>query len=195
LSNHDYLIAGGAVAGAVYLALWVQIWLGISRQNFPTWTLWAIMDGITAASIILQSGNYILPAVYATGSLITAASIFIKTRTVKWTWVETMVVTLVIACFVVWRLSGPRMATIAGTIAVIIAGIPQAIDMWKRPWESSFLAYLGFFVANALSTFGGKDWSIEERFYPGLCAVFCLIIVAVIARKFWMPEETNKNPG
>lgn len=184
---NGYVISGGIVAGFVYVGLCAQIWVGRNKQSFATWVLWALIDAITAASVIVQQGNYLLPLFFSIGSLATAASIILKTKNAGWSWFETMISLLVVVCLLIWYTSGAKMATIAGTTAVLIAGLPQTVEAWKRPWDSSFLVYFGFLVANILSTIGGKDWSIEERFYPGCCAVLCVIVVAIIARKFWMP--------
>lgn len=183
---NGYVISGSVVAGFVYIGLCIQIWTGRNKQSFATWGLWALIDGITAASVIVQQGNYLLPLFFSIGSIATATSIILKTKNAGWSWFETMISILVVACLLVWYTSGPKMATIAGTTAVLIAGLPQTVEAWKKPWDSSFLVYSGFLVANILSTIGGKDWSIEERFYPGCCAILCLIVVAIISRKFWI---------
>ncbi len=177
--------AGAVVAILIYFFLCFQVLTGKSKQNFATWALWAMIDAIAATTIIIQGGNYLLPAIYSLGSAAVTLSI-LRSKNFAWTWFETMVACFVVICLVVWGISGPWTATIASTLAMVIAGIPLTVESYRRPWEQSFFIYLGYTVANILSTFGGKDWSVEERFYPASCFILCLIIVVFTSRKFWM---------
>jgi len=101
-----------------------------------------------------------------------------------------MVTVLVIACMVIWCLVNSRAATIASSSALLIAGIPQLVDAWKRPEEMPFLVYISYVLANGLSTAGGKNWSVEERFYPATATVLCFLFVIVIfIRKSWLKHR------
>ena len=84
---------------------------------------------------------------------------------------------------VVWYLTTDATATIASTCAMLIAGVPQIKDAWRKPQEMPLAVYAMYMVANILCTAGGADWSIKERFYPASAAVFCLLITALSARK------------
>ena len=75
------------------------------------------------------------------------------------------------------------MATISSTLAVVIAGLPQIKDSWKKPDRPTSFIYLGYTVVNTLFFFGGKTWSIEERFYPGCMIGLCLVITLVAFRE------------
>lgn len=177
-------LAGSIVGIAVYIPLCIQLLAGKVKQNLATWGLWALLDGIAAASIMDQHGSYLLPLSYVVGATAVSLSI-LKSKNFAWTWFETMVTFLVVACIIVWATSGAYIATIASTTAVMIASIPLIGECYREPEKNPFGTYLGFFVANALGTMGGKEWSIVERFYPASCAVMCLLVVLLIARKFW----------
>lgn len=181
----NYTLAGSVIGIACYLPLCLAILRGKVKQNLATWVLWALLDGIAAASIFYQHGNYFLVAAYASGSTVTSLSI-LRSRNFAWTLFHTMVSLLVLACVIVWAISGAYVATIASTTAVIIAGIPLLIDCYKTPAENPFSTYLGFLIANGLGTIGGKEWSVSERLYPAACTVYCLIAVILVARKFWL---------
>lgn len=45
------------------------------------------------------------------------------------------------------------------------------------------LMYIGYVVANFLSMMGGKGWTIEERFYPGVCVIPCGLIAIASLHK------------
>lgn len=177
--------AGSILALLTYYPLWKQIRSGEAKQNLLTWALWGILDAVVAATIIVQGGSFLLPVTYGVGSTITVYFIWKAGNKAEWTWFETMVATLTIVSMVVWYFSGGKMATIASTTAMVIAGIPQLIDAWKKPQDMPLLAYSSYFIANCLSTSGGKSWAVEERFYPVSAAIFCFLIVALATRKYW----------
>ena len=186
-------LAGSVIGIAVYVPLCISILRGKVKQNLATWLLWALLDGITAASIFYQYGNYLLTASFALGSTFTSLSI-IRSKNFQWTWFETMVASLVVACIVIWAASGAYIATIASTTAVIIAGVPMIVECYKKPWDNPFSTFFCFLVANILGTIGGKEWSVIERLYPAACTIYCLLIVLLIARKFWIKPEPQSEP-
>ncbi len=177
-------LAGSIIGIATYVPLCISILRGKVKQNLATWVLWALLDGIAAASIFYQHGNYLLTASFALGSTFASLSI-IRSKNFQWTWFETMVASLVVACIITWAVSGAYVATIASTTAVIIAGVPTLVECYKKSWDNPFSTYLSFLIANILGTMGGKEWSVIERFYTASCTVYCFIAVILIARKFW----------
>lgn len=185
--------AGSILALLTYFPLWKQVRNGKAKQNLLTWALWGALDAVVAATIIVQGGNFLLLVVYTIGSTITVYFILKAGNKAAWTWFETMVASLTIASMVIWYLSGGKVATIASTTAMLIAGIPQLIDAWKKPQDMPFLAYISYSIANCLSTAGGKSWAIEERFYPAGATVFCFLIATFAARKFWLKPALAKE--
>lgn len=185
--------AGSILALLTYFPLWKQIVSGKAKQNLLTWVLWGVLDTVVAATIIVQGGSFLLPVTYGMGSIVTAFFILKSGNKTTWTWFETMVATLTIASMVIWYFSGSKIATVASTTAMLIAGIPQLIDAWKKPQDMPFLAYISYSIANCLSVAGGKSWAIEERFYPASAAIFCFLIATLAARKFWPKPELVKE--
>lgn len=184
-----WILAGSVIAILTYFPLWKQIGSGKADQNFLTWALWGILDAVVAATIIVQVGNFLLPLVYAIGGLVTATFIFRSRNKTSWTWFETLVAFLTIASMVIWYFSGGKIATVASTTAMAIAGAPQFVDAWKKPRAMPLLAYFSFFIANCFSTVGGKSWTIEERFYPAVCVIICFLLVVLSARKYLLEPK------
>jgi hypothetical protein len=51
--------------------------------------------------------------------------------------------------------------------------------------QAPVLEYIGFTVANGLSIAGGANWSIEERFYPGVCtATTAVFVIALLWQRY-----------
>lgn len=188
-----FIWAGSILALLTYYPLWKQIRSGEAKQNFLTWALWGALDFVVAATIVVQGGNFLLPVIYGVGSLVTVFFIWKSGDKATWTWFETMVAFLTIASMVIWYFSGGKIATIASTMAMLIAGIPQLIDAWEKPRDMPILVYFSYFIANCLSAAGGKGWAIQERFYPTSGAIFCLLIAALALRKLWVKPELGEK--
>ncbi len=180
---NSYLLLGAVIGIVTYFPLCFKISRGL-KQNLLTWILWAVLDGITFVSVFLQSGNFWLPGAYMLGSTSVAITLLVKKQERFFGWFEWTISFLVVACMVVWYFAGNQMTTVAGTIAVTLAGIPLFKDAYDRPEEIPLGTYTFFLVANFLSTMGGKDWSIEERLYPAACTAYCLILVLLALRRF-----------
>jgi len=173
---NKYQKASVFLALGLYLPLAYQLLTHQVTQNLATWVLWVFLDAIAVASMFVQKGNFQLPTAYVAGG--TSIVLCIAT-TNMWTWTiyETIVTCMVAVCITGWYLSGPRLATILSTSAMALATIPQLKDVWQDPTTAPTLVYVGYTLANIFSTVGGKNWSIEERFYPSVCTLLCILIV------------------
>lgn len=179
-----WLILGVIIGICMYIPLSVQILSGKVEQNLVSWFLWFVLDGVAAGSLILQKGNYMLPLVYALGSLIIAIFIFAKSGNAVWTRLEVMVVILVAICMIIWYFSGSYYATIASALAACIAGIPLILDSYHNPHKQPLFVYVGYCFANFFSTIAGKEWSVQERFYPFCMSAFTVLVVVLTLRRF-----------
>jgi hypothetical protein len=171
------------IALSLYFPLCKAIVKGGLEQNFATWALWTLLDVIATITIIIDKGNFGLVAAYVCGGIATSVCILLSPAKVRLTWVELMTIALVLACIDIWIYFGSSMTVIASSVAVVIAGIPQGFDAWKNPDRKSAMIYAGYFIANTLSLIGGKNWSIEERYYPALTMGLCLTITLCFMRK------------
>lgn len=178
------LIISATCALLAYIPLWIRIPSGKAKQNLLTWILWGSLEIIMTAAIIAQKGNFLLPAAYFIGTVITICLICRAQEKIRLTWFEYLVAALVAGCMLVWYTSGSKVATVAGTFAMLVAGIPQLIDVWRRPQEMPLLTALLYLSANSLSSAGGKDWSIEERFYPTCVAFYSIATIIFILRRY-----------
>lgn len=180
-----FVWAGSILAILTYIPLWMKIRSGVAKQNIYSWGLWSALDVIIVGSIFLQGGTYYLAMTYMLGGSIAVYLIWRAGDIGAWTRFESTVAFLVAACMTVWYLSGNAVATVASTLAMQIAGIPQLVDAWRKPKDTPVSIYCCYFVANCLSIAGAKAWTIEERFYPTMCAIGCsfYIIVPLLRRR------------
>lgn len=180
-----FLVLASVIAIATYFPLQRQIVSGKVTQNLLTWILWGTIDLLIGIESIFGEGNFLLALTYGLGSFVIAGFIFKTKHKTEWTWFETMVIVLVVVCLLIWYFSGTKIAIIASTLAMFISGIPQLIDSYKKPHEIPVVAYIGYLTANCFSLAGGKSWTIEERFYPVMAGLVCILILACSVRKFW----------
>ncbi len=183
-------ILGAACALLSYIPLWVYLPSGKVKQNLLTWILWGSLEVITTGAIIAQNGNFLLPASYLLGSVVTICLIFRAQKGFRWTRFESLITALVVICVIIWYTAGSKVATIAATFAALAAGTPQLIDVWRRPKEMPLLTALLYLSANSLSSAGGKDWSIPERFYPTCAAFYSVTTIIFVLRRY----RTNPTP-
>jgi len=173
--KNNFILLGSVVGLLTYIPLMIVLMRG-GTQNFATWLLWAVLDGIAAGSIFLQGGNFWLPVAYTFGSIIITITLFAKKQR-SWTWFESFVTFLVGICLVVWSVTSSYHATVASVVALIFASLPQIVDTWKAPIRSLIPIWSGFGLANAMSFMGGKEWSVSERLYSGTAGVLCLVLI------------------
>lgn len=179
-----YILLSTGLGVILFVSVCVQV-LGSKPQNLASWVLFTLLTGVAAASVIVQHGNYPIALVWAIGNATVSLCIF-KSKVFSWTWLESMVVVLVLACLVVWKISGPKAATIATSIAFLTAGLPQLRDTYRKPWNTSVIIYSGYSVASMLSVIAGKDWSVEQRLFPMVLVLFNFLVAIVASRKFWL---------
>jgi hypothetical protein len=180
---HEILkVSGGALALLMYVPLIVSAVRdkGVGH-SFAMWALWAVLDCTVTISLVVQRGNFWLTAGFAAGSVVLALLLLAQGR-FAWGRLETAILLLVLVCLGVWKFSGPKLATVATTLAILVAGVPGMVALWRNPQPAIARIWAGFAVANLLGFFGGTDWSVEERFAPGLFALQTLVLVALGCR-------------
>lgn len=180
-------LAAGIIGFSAYIPLTIGILRNTARQSFAAFFLWGLLDTIAMMSAILQKGNFWLAASNVAGAFSIACLLLYK-RQFEWSRTETITSVLVIVCLMVWRSAGNTGAIIASSVAVVIAGIPQMVHTRRRPEDTPMTVYFIWLVANLLSLFAGKSWTIDERFYAVCGLVLCSAILGVA----WPAGRTRK---
>lgn len=183
MNLHDTLkLTGGLVALAMYAPLIRDVLrFGAAGQSFATWGLWAALDSMLTIALWLQHGNYLLTLGYAVGGVLLTL-VLLRCGGVNWGIFETIITGLVLVCVAIWKLSGPRNASIAVTAAVCLAAVPGFVEMLRQPQPAARKIWAGFTVAASLSFFGGTTMTVEERLTPAAFAVLSVLMLTVSCR-------------
>ena len=179
--NLNFIAA--ALAMMIYITIAIKMLRGnMMGLNLATYALWCILDLIAAASLYSKGGEWVLPAAYAAGCVIVMVPLIIS-RSFSWTKLDTTITVMVFASVGVWVYLGPTAATIVSTMSVVIACIPQAWDVYRKPEHAVIWIYAGYTITNGLSALGAKEWSVGEMFYPGCCTIATIVILLLSLRK------------
>jgi hypothetical protein len=174
--------SGGLIATIIIIVFGVYLYKHNVHQNVVTWILWAIMDMIILLSSI-AAGNKRpwLPAGYTLGSILIIALILLRG---EWQFglVETLSSCGVIVTVIVWKRSGPKLAVIASTLGLTIAGIPGMYDAWLQPNRESWWLWGGVAFSCIFSCYGAKAWTIEDRFLPCASFIFNITMMILVLR-------------
>ena len=149
--------------------------------SFATWLLWAALDTILTVSLFLQHGNYLLPLGFAAGGIVLTTLLLVKGR-FAWDRMDNIILVLVLGCLIGWKLGGAKTATVAATLGICLAGIPGLVELWRNPQRKVGNIWGWYVLANGLAFLGGTAMTVEERFAPGVFAVFSLLMF-VASRK------------
>ncbi len=176
---HDCLkIAGGVGALVLFIPMAVRILKDAGAgQSFATWLLWAMLDSILTISLFLQHGNFLLPFGFAAGGIALTILLLVKGH-FAWGRLDSVILMLVLGCLVGWRMGGARMATVAATLGICVAGIPGLVELWRNPQRKVGNVWGWYVLANGLSFLGGTAMTLEERFAPGVFAGYALLMFA-----------------
>ncbi len=155
-------------------------------QTFVTWILYFSLDIITFFSAIEteKDSSFVILFGFSVGSFIMSLILFYQKK-IKWTKLETVIISLVIICIYLFKSSGPYWALIFGIISESIIGVYLIIQTWQRPKvKYNFTAYIIFLIVSILATINAEDWSIPKVGYP-LCETILNIIIIMPLIKKW----------
>ena len=168
-------------AALPYIILAFGILGGNTGQSFATWLLWLILDLILWKSVRDQGGEELLIKVFCAGTFVTTI-ILIATGHFSWGYFETFVSGLVVICIIIFSIAGPYYGTIAGAIALTIAGIPQVYETILDPKSCPTLVYLLFATSSFLSSICARAWTVKDRLFSMSSMIYCLIVTLLSLR-------------
>ena len=155
-----------------------------SGQSFATWALWTTLDIITLSIAIKERKSYmVILTVFTMLGFVMTTILFAK-HMISWGTKETIVCGAVIVSFAGWYYfqllkKDSWSATITATATEITAGIPLLIEIWKNdsPQTTTLLSFSGLFIANCLSIYGAKAWTVQDRLFSTSFALYNIFII------------------
>lgn len=166
------------------LLAYTPIVLGISRNkirsSFCTWILWTLLNISVLASLISQGAPYLIAIVYTIGTFIIALMVLIK-KQFSWATSDTVIAVLVLICTAVLILGNAYWATIVGSMASFIAGIPEIMNVIKNPKNGSKITALLFIAVNMLVIMITSDRSFINIIFP---LTWCFYWICILALSF-----------
>ena len=186
------------LSGLLGLAMYFPLVMDVIRrggrgQSFAMWALWAMLDTTVTVALVVQHGNFFLTAGFSVGSILLSVMLLVRGQ-FKWGRLEWMVLVLVLFCLAAWAIAGPRWATITSTLAIIAAGIPGMVEIWRHPDEVAARVWAGFALANILALVGGEDWSVEQRL-PSAAFTLQTLIMFIIGNRNRLMASSPKGSG
>jgi hypothetical protein len=196
MDYHETLkIAGGLLALLLFIPMIASILKeGVEGQSCAMWALWGVLDTILTISLAKSGGNYWLPLGFTIGDVALVILLMSKWK-LKWSWFETVILAMVVACMIAWKMGGPVTAAISSTLAICVAAIPGFVAMLKNPQPKVGNVWAAYVVANGLSFFGGTAMIIKERFAPGAFALCSLAMFAASRARLRERNQRTRNNG
>jgi len=160
-------------------------WLIIKNKikpSFCTWLLWTLLNIVTLISLIQTGAPYFIAAVYTVGTLLITIVLLLKKRFI-WERTDTFILVLVLVCIFILIFSNSFAATIAGSLASFIAGIPDLKKILHNPKNISRLAAVLLISANVLAIISTNDLSFINIVYPISWASYWVTAIGLSLRK------------
>jgi hypothetical protein len=165
-----------------YIIFTVSIVKFNAKQNGASYVLWTVLDSIMLACVYFQHKNITLYSTITIGTAMVMLTLLIK-KQFEYKLFEFFITILIGICLFVFFKSGLYFATIATTVAVNLAAIPQIIDTWKKPKETPTIGYLLLATSGVLSAIKADAWTVPDRLPSINCAIFCFGIALLSMRR------------
>ena len=168
---------GGLISAVALLVFAVILVANDIKLNIASWMLWTCLDVLILKASLdanrkAKNGNWPwLPTGWVVGAA-TVTLILLFRGNWQWTYVETLTATVVAIATIVWKVSGPKAAVVALTIAMTVAGIPSVNVAWHNHDTSGWWMWASIVLSCLFTLAGTKSWTVEERFLPTASMIF-----------------------
>jgi hypothetical protein len=180
-----YSYFGGVVAISVLFWMAWAVWVKkIPSMSSASWFMWTILDGIltwTSYSAAPSELGWFLPFGWTVGAALCTFVTFFRG---VWIWGlrETICALAVSVAVYFWLTISAFAGVISGTIALTVAGIPAAVDMFRVPIRGTFPVWIATAIA-CIFTLLGSDGTLVGVFLPAGSLIYNLIVAGFVLRK------------
>ena len=179
------LYIGAAIATVNLLYSSGKVLLKKAPPTRPaSWLMWAVLDSLLTWATYAAAPDklfWLLPFGWTIGAVACMIATAIRGKW-DWRWGETLCAICAGVAAYYWLTISDFAGVVAGTIALTIAGIPMAEDMFFAPIRETFPVWMLTVLACAFSVMG-SDGTILGVLIPGSSIVFNLVLCAFVVRK------------
>ncbi len=178
-----------AIAAAIgYLIIIWGIVLRNDSQSFATWALWTVIDIIVLINTENAGADATLAWVFTIGTGATAIILLCKQH-ISWGGTDTFIALVTGVCIILnvcialHLCFDARTGIIIGTLAMMMAGIPNAITLYKKkPDVLIFAAVACMLIASAFTfCMAIATEKIESMIFTGGCSLYWLVATILTA--------------
>ena len=158
--------------------------------NPASFFLWGLLSLVCAVVLIrAKKGGHILVIGYFFSDLLIASYAYIKSGKASFGNFEWLIIILTCICagLYAWcEFRGDfKPAVITNATACMVAGIPQIVDSFRKPYQMS-LVICGIYTLISVLNYYGEQPNLNGRLLPGLSILYWIVIIGgvIIARSF-----------
>lgn len=173
---------GGLIAALMFIPIFRDA-AGGASFNPLTFLLWASLSLVLALTLRKEGYAWLLPAAWLFSDALVGVVLMTKfDQKITWSQHDIAVAVMVVICTVAWLTTKTWVSTVFCTTALMLAAIPQTVDIYHHPEHASTKVWAAYFVSNAMAFFGGKKWCVEDRLAAGASTVLCALMVFLSLR-------------
>lgn len=149
--------------------------------NPVSFLLWSSLSLVSAIVLLrAKNGGHTLMFAYWLSDLSVGVSAWIKTGKIRFGYFEAFIVVLIMVCVFLWlwceKRNNLKPSVIANASALMIAGIPQFLDIFRDPSSVSLVICWLYLIISAFSYIGEKP-TLNARLIPGLSVIYWIPIM------------------
>lgn len=149
-----------------------------TQPVLTTWVIWATLDTIALAAMIVKdttNGSIISAAV---GSWVVVA-LTLKYGVIRWAWVDG--VCFVGALFGIGLIFGsPRWALQVTLASILVSAVPTFFSTWQDPNRENKAAWIIYFFACVVAVLSIRKWTMEDAAQPIVFLVVSLVMLVLL---------------
>ncbi len=174
--------SGGLIATFMFIPIFIGAEQG-GKFNPLTFLLWSALSGVLFMTVRKNKEARVLPACWtiADGFTCLVLVLYFK-QAAAFGRNEMMTVLLILICTVLWLTTKTWVSALACTVSLMLAAVPQVVDIYGHPESADWRVWSGYLVSNLLAFLGGEKWTIEDRAPAGASCLLCVLMIVLSVR-------------
>lgn len=164
------LRALSVLSGVVFVVAFIPyiraILRGETKPSKATWIIWATLDTITLAGMIVNHvvSGQIVGAILGAWFVVALALRYGKPG---WTLLDKLCLGgAALAIFLWWLFNSPTVGMATSLSVVFLGSIPTFVNAWNKPWEENKLAWCLYWISCVFAVIAAPSWSVDDAAQP-----------------------------